>query len=395
MENLILQPPHGTKENTNKRLKSVASQSLIEDLPDEILSEILYWLNTKLAFETCLVSKRWYRLFHSLDFFFFTDAGVNCAENRVDLLRFVNSVIFSPHYQHLPIKHFILDFQFQIWDADDHITFNQWVEAAKRRRVSDLDLHLINVPLAPSIFCFKTLIKLRLIGISIGTLLHSSVDLPLLKSLYMHTVTFHNREDSMKLVSGCPQLKRLIAMFISVSNESVTAGYYKPLSNLFESAIWLFEVPFNAVYNVLCLGLLGLGRNVANIETSSYYKDFPVFGNLTELYLTWSYNADLHEWDEQSSPNKEDWKYPYQVPQCLSSHLTKCDIQRYEPLEADFRFATYILQNALHLQVMTIGVLRPEPTESPHFVDDLFSSSRISPACQLSISDLQLPDLVL
>ncbi|XP_058769353.1 uncharacterized protein LOC131643215 [Vicia villosa] len=228
--------------------------------------------------------------------------------------------------------------------------------------------------------------------------------------MLMYKVSFHNREDFMKLVSGCPLLKSFNAVFIKVSIESVTAGYYKPLSNLTHSSICLFEVPFKAVYSAQHLSILGLGRIVGNVETNSYYKDFPVFGNLTELHLTWSNNADLHEWDEvlkmlhycpklqsltiykRSSQNK-DWKYPYHVPQCLSSHLTSCNIQRYEPLEADFRFATSILQNALHLQVMTIGVLRPKPTENPHFIDDLFSSSRISPTCQLSISDLQLSDL--
>ncbi|XP_058769314.1 uncharacterized protein LOC131643176 isoform X2 [Vicia villosa] len=141
------------------------------------------------------------------------------------------------------------------------------------------------------------------------------------------------------------------------------------------------------------------GRNLVNKETNSYYKDLPVFENLTKLCLSWRPHTQLHEWDEvvkmlhncpklqfltifkaDSSPTKEDWKYPFHVPQCLSSHLTTINITEYEAIEADFRFASYILENARHLQNMIIcRNLLPKPMESPRFLSDLFSCSRISP----------------
>ncbi|WJX67906.1 hypothetical protein P8452_52332 [Trifolium repens] len=55
----------------------------------------------------------------------------------------------------------------------------------------------------------------------------------------------------------------------------------------------------------------------------------------------------------RNSTTTEDWNYPDHVPECVSSHLT-CKIIDYEPVVADFRFATYILQNARLLRVMEI-----------------------------------------
>lgn len=40
-----------------------------------------------------------------------------------------------------------------------------------------------------------------------------------------------------------------------------------------------------------------MGHSLPNAEINSYYKDFPVFGNLTKLLLCWG-NEGIHEWDE-------------------------------------------------------------------------------------------------
>ncbi|GAU33933.1 hypothetical protein TSUD_357320 [Trifolium subterraneum] len=147
-------------------------------------------------------------------------------------------------------------------------------------------------------------------------------------------------------------------------------------------------------------------RNILhNEEINSYYKGFPVFGNLTDLKLYWLFKG-IHDWDMvvkilQNCPKlqtllivkgidlttKEDWEYPFHVPECVSSHLTSCSIAGYQACEADFRFATYILQNAIFLQVMTIRhTFNPKPMESFQFLEDLHSCQRISPECKLNVS---------
>ncbi|XP_050909560.1 F-box/LRR-repeat protein At3g59200 [Lathyrus oleraceus] len=345
MENLLPHPPHSKKRPQ--------SESSIHDLPDEILSHILSFLPTKHAFKTILLSKKWIPICHSRSALHIDDIIVNSAENKIHLVRFVDAFMFSPHSQHLPLKSFSINCRSQQWDAKtDRFTFDKWIEAAKLRRVLRIYLYLLDVPLSPTIFCFKTLVSLTLVKIQPDTLFDSSVDLPSLKSLCLNDVRFHHIDHFMKLLSGCPVLERLSTMFVKVNDRATAKGYFKPLSKLIIAGIVLFEVPFKAVYNVQHLNVSGLGHDLISKETNSFYKDFPVFENLTVLNLCWSNNTQIHDWDElaKSAPTKEDWKYPYHVPQCLLSHLITCNIRDYEAIEADFRFATYILQNARYLQ---------------------------------------------
>ncbi|CAI8588069.1 unnamed protein product [Vicia faba] len=385
------------------------SDSSINDLPDEILSHILSFLPTRHAFKTILLSKKWIPICYSLSVLRVDDGIVNNADNRIHLLRFVEDFIFSPHSQHIPLKAFVLNCRFQIWDVEtDRSTFDKCLQAAKLRRVVYLYLYLLYIPLAPTIFCFKTLVVLTLIKMRPDSLFDCSVDLPMLKNLYLCDVRFHHMDDFMKLLSGCPELERLTSLYVKANDMAPARGYTKPLSKLILSTIRLFEVPFKAVYNVQHLNISGLGINLVNKETNSYYKDFPVFENLTLLNLGWSTHTQIHEWDEvvkmlqscpklqslsiskaKSSPTKEDWKYPYHVPQCLLTQLITCNIEDYEAIQADFRFAAYILENARHLENMTIcRNPLPKPMESPHFLSDLSSCSRISPTCKLSFSEI-------
>ncbi|WJX86442.1 hypothetical protein P8452_68751 [Trifolium repens] len=95
-----------------------------------------------------------------------------------------------------------------------------------------------------------------------------------------------------------------------------------------------------------------------NEEISSYYKGFPVFGNLIILQLYWSVRG-IHDCDEvvkmlqncpklqtlmilkwSNSTTKEDWKNRCHVPECVLSHLITCKIDGYKAVKADFRFTT-------------------------------------------------------
>jgi hypothetical protein len=59
---------------------------------------------------------------------------------------------------------------------------------------------------------------------------------------------------------------------------------------------------------------------------------------------------------------------PCHIPECVLSHLTTCKIEGYKAVKADFRFATYIMQNARLLQVMAIcRTLDENSMGSPQF----------------------------
>ncbi|KAL2619532.1 hypothetical protein GLYMA_08G351500v4 [Glycine max] len=50
----------------------------------------------------------------------------------------------------------------------------------------------------------------------------------------------------------------------------------------------------------------------------------------------------------------EDWSYPQSVPGCISLQLKKCRLTNYVGSNDEFQFARNIMQNASHLQTMTI-----------------------------------------
>ncbi|MCH81217.1 F-box/LRR-repeat protein [Trifolium medium] len=219
-----------------------------------------------------------------------------------------------------------------------------------------------------------------------------SVDLPSLKTLDLDRVSFHDMENLMRLISGCPVLENLTVSDVETRAGLTIGGYFKPLSKLIKANIHSLVVPLRAVSNVQFLIIYEIGKIIHDEKI----KDFPVFGNLTELNLSWTFR-DTHDWDEVvkmlyncpklqtlkivkgiDSTTGEDWKYPYYVPECVSSHLTTCNIADFEAVNADVQFAKYILQNARLLQVLSI-IHYPEPFE-PQVMKDLFSCSRISPA---------------
>ncbi|WJX57481.1 hypothetical protein P8452_43037 [Trifolium repens] len=380
-----------------------ATVESINDFSDEILIHILSFLPIKQAFKTSILSKRWLPLCHSLPDLHINDRGVKNTKDWILFCRQMDEVMFSPRSHHVRLKSFHLQCCSEFSMAkDDCFRFDKWIQAAKRRHIQDLSLYLLYVPMSRTIFCCKTLVVLKLTNM-VTVFRCSSVDLPLLKTLYLYCVRFDDTKNLMKLISRCPLLENLKTSYVKARVGITATGYTKPLFNLINAEIRMFEVPLRAIYNVKFLRVFEMGRSLPNEEINSYYKGFPVFENLTELQLHWC--QGIHDWDEvvkmlQNCPKlqtlliakavhsitKEDWKqtYEYDVPECVSSHLKICKIVRYEALEADFRFATYILQNARLLQDMTI--LHTKQMETPQFLEDLSSYPWISRACNLSIS---------
>jgi hypothetical protein len=78
------------------------------------------------------------------------------------------------------------------------------------------------------------------------------------------------------------------------------------------------------------------------------------------------------------------WKEPNYVPECISSHLRSC-ILDYNGMEDELRFASYILQNALVLEVMKIIAANSNPLKNRDALEELTFCPRISPHCKFSI----------
>lgn len=148
-----------------------------------------------------------------------------------------------------------------------------------------------------------------------------------------------------------------------------------------------------------------MGPSLPNEENTSYYKNLPLFENLTELRLSWTSRV-THDWSEvmkmlQKCPKlqtlsiKKWWgsiatinsngKYQDHIPECVSSQLTTINITNYQTVEADFQFASYILKNARLLKDMTICFARcSDIMQWTKCIEDL-SRQRISRACKISL----------
>ncbi|KEH25402.1 putative F-box domain, leucine-rich repeat domain, L domain-containing protein [Medicago truncatula] len=120
----------------------------ISDLPDELLSHILSFLPTKLAFSTTVLSKRWTGLCYSLPALHFEFRLKNCGLSKQQVedtfyrfSHFVDTLILSHLSRNKPLKTFLLNCPIRNCKQDSRI-FNAWIEAAKQRSVEEINLHM-------------------------------------------------------------------------------------------------------------------------------------------------------------------------------------------------------------------------------------------------------------
>jgi len=128
----------------------------ISSLPDELLSYILCFLPTKLAFTTTLLSKRWIPLCYSLPVLAF-DYEVDIKyETKQDyetfdcFCRFVDILVLSRPSTNQPLKSFHLNFFYGHPDTTFNVT--KWLKAAKQHCVEEVQLSLRSHTLNPAIF---------------------------------------------------------------------------------------------------------------------------------------------------------------------------------------------------------------------------------------------------
>lgn len=249
-------------QNNNKRNKlslfwsqSHSSSTTVEninDFPDEILTHLLSFLPTREAFRTTVLSKRWRPLSYSLSDLVIDDQRVQNSEDLIQFRQFMDAVMFSTS---LTLKSFHLSCFSKLWETEGDC-FDKWVEVAKHRHIEVLRLHFsysLYIPLAPTIFCCKTLVNLTLAHIRVAIMFHCSADLPLLKTLCLTLVKFEDMKDFMNLLSGCPILEYLHTIGVESTTGITVGGCIKPLPKLIKAYIFLFDVPFRALQNVQSL----------------------------------------------------------------------------------------------------------------------------------------------
>ncbi|KAK2430425.1 FBD-associated F-box protein [Trifolium repens] len=241
------------------------------------------------------------------------------------------------------IKTFHLECCSKHWKQGNHFIYS-WFETAKQHPMEIIEIStklttsmLISLPL--NIFCFRTLVVLKLNRLKVAGIGNISVDLPSLKTLHLIRVYLKNRDNFHQLLNGCPILEDLISDISYFRSNSGSMTELKTLPKLIRADIRECDVPFTIIYNIEVLKLKMLGR-LSKLETSSYFRGILVCQNLIDLELSFDV---FHHWDNvvevlQSCPKLQilsfnklsysnnqslprNWKDPNYIPKCISSHL--------------------------------------------------------------------------
>ncbi|KAK2366357.1 F-box/FBD/LRR-repeat protein [Trifolium repens] len=262
--------------------------------------------------------------------------------------------MLSPLSANTALKKFSLDCDYYL-GYDNHIRL--WLEAAKQRRVEEFHLSfgLDSIRVNANIFISQTLVVLKLEKLRI-TSDTSCVHLPSLKTLHLKLVSFDNQNECINFLSACPNLKDL---HVEVSCTRHYGNY--------ALREWTIDYMFDVVKNVQ---FLSIACNPGNQQCS--FKNIPVFQNLIHIELWFRCCLCLY-WDDvaellrycpklqillinkyKETNSSKEWKHPISVFECVRSHLRSCTILNFNGSTNDLQFATYILQNASHLQDMNI-----------------------------------------
>ncbi|XP_045817489.1 F-box/FBD/LRR-repeat protein At1g78750-like isoform X2 [Trifolium pratense] len=204
-----------------RRLKnSTAAASTVDtisSLPDAILCHILYFLTTKEAVATSILSKRWIHLWHHVHNLNFPDIKVETVRSSVLFNEFVYSVLLSREIiaGYNVMNSFTLDIRYD----NPHLAFDlgfpnirKWINVAVQRKLEhlcirldvdnlddnglDYDADYPNLPV--SIFTCRTLVNQLQRPYDVVTIFHNLTD------LLLH---YHNRWDL--VLHQCPKLQNL------------------------------------------------------------------------------------------------------------------------------------------------------------------------------------------
>ncbi|KAF9588371.1 hypothetical protein IFM89_008801 [Coptis chinensis] len=214
-----------SRNSKAKKLKISTNEDRISSLPNNLIHEILSFLDMKHAARTSILSTRWRDLWTS-----------------IPTLNFNSTVFLESTRKTSKDKDRFIDF------IDQRVY--SWVVALVRRNVQELvidipaSLHyLLSVPLCLFNCASLTVLKLQFERLYVPLALPHFISLPLLLTLHLKSVNFLDEDLTSKLFSSCPvleslvivdcrfgKMKKLIISGLKLKHLMIETGRYENLS---------------------------------------------------------------------------------------------------------------------------------------------------------------------
>ncbi|CAH2069743.1 unnamed protein product [Thlaspi arvense] len=404
-------------------------------LSDDLLVKVLFYLPTKDAVSTSILSKRWEHLWKWLPKLEFDDTDYSesrCERLRCFLLRSLPQhrapVIETLHLK-LSKSHF------------EPGVVKLMIAIAVSRHVRELDISYSSDPeksnILPSNYLFtcKSLVVLKLEdGILVDV--PPTVCLPSLKTLQLQRVAYVNEETLQRLLSSCPVLEELmveiweddtmrkftvivpslqsLSLYIPYEYgidgfeiKTPSLKYFKIKDHNSQSHYCLIENMPNLIEAYVDVefpdinSLIGSITSVKRLEICSevVYEEGFVFNKLEHLKLCrckeCSSNLlvqllkdspnlrvlDLYEMIDHYYNGTVNWNQPSTVPLCMLSSLQVFNWSAYSGASEERDLAIYILENACRLKTATIST---DECDIPklEMIKELALCSRASTTCK-------------
>jgi len=209
----------------HKKQKLCQERDILSTLPDCVLTHILFFLPTKDAVSTCILSSRWRDLWVGLP--------------NIDLddrLLYFRDMDFVHSYEYVPFMDFVdrilcrhglsnmTRFRLSCVVCFCPSRISTWISFAIRQNLQELDLHLdLEIPfvLPQCVFSCTSLSVLK-IDMECALVVPQMVSLPNLKTLYLVLVEFSDEDSANKLFGSCPILEELYLLDCEWRVETVT-----------------------------------------------------------------------------------------------------------------------------------------------------------------------------
>lgn len=214
----------------------------ISELPDNVLLHIMNFMDTKLAVQTCVLSKRWKDLSKRLtNLTFYSNLPSQCMVEKSFKI-FVSWVLSSRDH-----SYYLIDLTIESWIKAEAL--RKVIEYAVFHNVQKLKINISSSyrPIhesLPSIFCCKSLTSLELSNklSPSAIILPKSMYLPALKCLHLSYVTFTaTGSDCADPFSTFPVLETLVLRNYSVINLKKQLAQVLFITNSTLSSLTIFE----------------------------------------------------------------------------------------------------------------------------------------------------------